>query len=226
MSLLTTSRFNGRPPARTRPEPVADDSPDPPALALVRLLPAVARHPELDTETMAYHLRQSDATAADEYWHASINEARSFLEALVMSIALARDDGIVQFRKGRESTSSFRLAYRYLHTTHFLDDEEELLLQRVYGLASAKGAHHGVTDAAWCHLARQFVATTGEYLLQRYVTWTRQRALRAIDRHAEAERRPRARSLAHRCRVRLQRILRMAMPQPDSPIRKTDHTAP
>jgi hypothetical protein len=212
MSLLTTSRFNGRPPARTRPEPVADDSPDPPALALVRLLPAVARHPELHTETMAYHLRQS--------------EARSFLEALVMSIALARDDGIVQFRKGRESTSSFRLAYRYLHTTHFLDDEEELLLQRVYGLASAKGAHHGVTDAAWCHLARQFVATTGEYLLQRYVTWTRQRALRAIDRHAEAERRPRARSLAHRCRVRLQRILRMAMPQPDSPIRKTDHTAP
>jgi hypothetical protein len=51
------------------------------------LLPGIRQHAELDRRTLAYHVQQSDATAADGYWHAAINEARSFLEALVLSIA-------------------------------------------------------------------------------------------------------------------------------------------
>src|SRR5262245_6324800 len=37
--------------------------------------------PEFDFPTLIYHIEQSDATATDGYWHASVNEARSVLES-------------------------------------------------------------------------------------------------------------------------------------------------
>ena len=106
MTALTTSRMddsyveeaereNGRPVSRIGVEPQerrgpglkADDAV--PRERLADLLPRLLRHDELDLETLAYHLQQSDATAADGYCHAAINEARSFLEALVVNIVRA-----------------------------------------------------------------------------------------------------------------------------------------
>jgi hypothetical protein len=190
MTAITTSRINGsyveeaerengRPVSligvETR-EPGGRDvmGDDPlPRERLADLILRLRRHGELDLETLAYHLQQSDATAADGYCHAAINEARSFLEALVMSIAVARQrEPIGKFRKGKESKSGFRLGCLYLRELGFIDEEEELLLQHVYGIASAKGSHHGMTDELWCRLARRMVGTTGHYLIHRYRTWT------------------------------------------------------
>ncbi len=172
-------RENGRPVSLMGVEPrepsgrgvKADDAV--PWERLADLLPRLRRHGELDLKTLAYHLQQSDATAADGYCHAAINEARSFLEALVMSIAVARQrEPIGKFRKGKESKSGFRLGCLYLRELGFIDEEEELLLQHVYGIASAKGSHHGLTDELWCRLARRMVGTTGQYLIHRYRVWT------------------------------------------------------
>ncbi len=139
---------------------------------LAGLLPGLRRHPELDLKTLAYHLQQSDATSADGYCHAAINEARSFLEALGVSIALAQPDGsLLKYRKGKESQGGFRQCRRYLQEVGFLDADEDALLQHVYSLASVKGSHHGVTDALWCRLVRRMVGMTGAYLLRRYETW-------------------------------------------------------
>ena len=139
---------------------------------LARLLPAIQQHPELDLKTLRYHLEQSDATADDGYWHAAINEARSFLEALVVSIAqVERRESLVAFRKGKESQGGIRLCRRFLVDVGFLDANEDDLLQHVYSIASAKGSHQGVTDAAWSRLARRIVLTTGQYLLRRYAAW-------------------------------------------------------
>ena len=172
-------RDNGRPVSLIGDEPreprgcgvKADEAV--PRERLVALLPRLRRHGELDLETLTYHLQQSDATADDGYCHAAINEARSFLEALVMSMAIARQrEPIGKFRRGKESKSGFRLGCLYLWQLGFLDEYEEVLLRHVYGIASAKGSHHGVTDELWCRLARRMVGTTGRYLIHRYQMWT------------------------------------------------------
>lgn len=166
----------GRLLAHTEPTPACDRCAPPGASApheeLASLLPELERHAELDLETIRYHLQQSDATARDGYWHASINEARSFLEALVMSIALVeRRESLAEFRKGRETQGGIRLCRRYLHEIGFLDIDEDVLVGHVYGIAIAKGSHLGVADEAWCRVARRMVWTTGQYLARRYEAW-------------------------------------------------------
>ncbi|GAG12161.1 unnamed protein product, partial [marine sediment metagenome] len=65
----------------------------------------------------------------------------------------------------------FRCYRRSLLEAGFIDADENDLLQYVYGVASAKGSHHGVTDEAWSRLARRMVFTTAQYVLQRYAAW-------------------------------------------------------
>ena len=153
------------------------DAPGPPCFSLGALLDDLRRHPELDLETLAYHLRQSDATATDGYWHAAINEARSFLEALVVSIVhtVQRDaagpDADVVLREHSQNATAFRTYRRRLLEAGFIDADENELLGWVYSVASAKGSHHGVTDEVWTRLARRIVFSTGQYLLERYAAW-------------------------------------------------------
>lgn len=155
------------------------DRPEPPCFALAALLDDLRPHGELDQRTLAYHLRQCDATAADGYCHAAINEARSFLEALVvnMVVAVQRDDAAAHAGKnGRDRSqrgTAFRTHRRCLLEAGLLDTEETELLQWVYSVASAKGSHHGVTDEAWTRLARRIVLATAQHLLQRYTAWKR-----------------------------------------------------
>lgn len=173
MSLLTTQRFDGD----TVENSPTDDAPEAPCFSLAALLGDLRHHPELDLDTLGYHLRQSDATAADGYCHAAINEARSFLEALVVSIvhAVRRDAAAGEadsaLRDRSQNGTAFRTYRRYLLEGGFIDADENELLQYVYSVASAKGSHHGVTDEAWTRLARRIVFSTGQYLLQRYAAW-------------------------------------------------------
>ena len=141
--------------------------------ALASLLPELELHRELDLEPMRYHLEQSDATTRDGYWHASINEARSFLEALLVGImhAVEGEAPPDPSRNGSPNGTPFRSYRRYLTELGFLDPDENTLLQFVYGVASAKGSHHGVADEAWSRLARRMVCTTGQYVIHRYGTW-------------------------------------------------------
>ena len=158
-------------------ESQSGDGPEPPCFSLAALLDDLRPHGELDLRTLAYHLRQCDATAADGYCHAAINEARSFLEALVVNMVLAvqRDAAAAHAGKnGRDRSqrgAAFRTHRRYLLEAGFLDTEENELLQWVYSVASAKGSHHGVTDEAWTRLARRIVLATAQHLLQRYTAW-------------------------------------------------------
>ena len=153
------------------------DWPRAPCFWLAALLGDLRRHPELDLDTLAYHLRQSDATAADGYCHAAINEARSFLEALVVSMvhsaqreaAVGEADSALRDRS--QNGTAFRTYRRYLLQATLIDADENDLLQYVYSVASAKGSHHGVTDEAWARLARRMVFTTGQYVMQRYAGW-------------------------------------------------------
>ena len=57
-----------------------------PCFSLASLICDLGPHPELDVDTLAHHLTQSDATAAEGHCHAAVNEARSFLEGLLVGI--------------------------------------------------------------------------------------------------------------------------------------------
>ena len=156
-----------------RTEEEKSDAPDGgPRFVLHTLLADVARHEELDLDTLTYHVRQSDSAAAGGYWHASINEARSFLEALLVGIlySVCAEEADKQKGMSRNSTP-FRCYRRRLLEAGFLDADENDLLQYVYSIASAKGSHHGATDEAWTRLARRMVWTTSEFLLTRYEAW-------------------------------------------------------
>ena len=150
-----------------------------PADALVGLMTVLQHHPELDLTTLGYHLEQSDATAADGYCHAAINEARSLLEALVVNIVRAAQenagpaDADGNGRDRSQNGTAFRTWRRYLCEMGLVDAEENELLQWVYSVASAKGSHHGVTDEAWTRLVRRVVLATSHYLLHRYAAWKR-----------------------------------------------------
>ncbi len=163
------------------------DAPEPPCFSLAALLADLRRHPELDLDTLAYHLTQSDATAAEGYWHAAINEARSFLEALVVSIlhAVRPDPPEKSHNNGSANGTPFRCYRRSLLEAGFIDAHENDLLQYVYGVASAKGSHHGVTNEAWSRLARRMVFTTGQYVIQHYEAW--KSAPRALLRSPDAQ---------------------------------------
>ncbi len=158
---------------------VGESVPEPLCFSLAALLDDLRVHPELDQRTLAYHLQQSDATAADGYCHAAINEARSFLEALVVSIVqavrqeAAERDVESPLRDRSQNGTAFRTYRRYLLESGFIDADENDLLQYVYSVASAKGSHHGVTDEAWTRLARRIVFAAGQYLVQRYGGWKR-----------------------------------------------------
>ena len=115
-------------------------------------------------------MEQSDATAVGGYWHASINEARSVLEALLVSIV--RTVYANDARKpGTGNGTAFSVYRRYLVDAGFMDAYESDVLHFVYGLGSAKGSHHGVPDEAWNHLARRMVSCTCAYLLHRLAEW-------------------------------------------------------
>ncbi len=153
--------------------PADGDTPEPPCLSLAALLRDLRRHDELDLRTLAYHLTQSDATAAEGYWHAAINEARSFLEALLVNIlhAVRPDPPDKSHNNGSANGTPFRCYRRSLLEAGFIDAHENDLLQYVYGVASAKGSHHGVTNEAWSRLARRMVFTTGQYMIEHYAAW-------------------------------------------------------
>ena len=141
--------------------------------ALVALMEDLAPHVELDLRTLGYHLQQSDATAADGYHHAAINEARSFLEALVVSIVHASRGKKAGGDAGSSKCTAFGTYRRRLMDSGFIDVDENELLHFVYGIASAKGSHHGIADEAWAGVARRIVFVAGQYLVQRYGEWKR-----------------------------------------------------
>jgi hypothetical protein len=151
--------------------PALPDLPIPPlpTFALTTLLVDLRRHTEFDVTTLTYHAEQSDATAADGYWHASINEARSFLEALMADIVRTHNTSAAP-RPSASSNTPFSNWRRYLVEVGFLDLRESDLLHFVYGLSSAKGSHHGVPDEDWSRLARRMVFCTADYVLRRYAT--------------------------------------------------------
>ena len=76
-------------------------------------------------------------------------------------------------RDRSQNGTAFRTWRRYLCEMGLVDAEENELLQWVYGVASAKGSHHGVTDEAWTRLVRRVVLATSHYLLHRYAAWKR-----------------------------------------------------
>ncbi|MGD8454463.1 MAG: hypothetical protein PVJ57_21830 [Phycisphaerae bacterium] len=156
---------NGK-PADNGESPISS----PQTFALVSLLADRRRYAELDLTTLTYHVEQSDATAGDGYWHASINEARSALEALVVDVVRVVGAGEAT-RPPTSNGTPFSNWRRFLVDVGFLDAQESDLLHFVYGLSSAKGSHHGVPDEDWSRLARRMVFCAADYVLRRYTTW-------------------------------------------------------
>ena len=175
MTCLTTTPSGGNPVKLGNGVHVTADAavPEPAGLSLAALLPDLQPHPELDLKTLAYHLQQSDATAADGYHHAAVNEARSFVEALIISIVrvVQQERSNKQAGNGSPNGTAFRMYRRHLAEAGLISADENDLLQGIYSMASAKGSHQGVTDATWTRLARQIVFATGQYLVRRYVDW-------------------------------------------------------
>ena len=128
--------------------------------------------PELDRKTLAYHAEQSDALAAKGYQHAAVHEAGAFLETLVQSMTLAvRGDVPEKFRQAVDSHARLRVCRRYLFQPGYIDAEEYKLIDNVFAILRAKGVGAGIVDETWCRMARQFVQTTGNYLIGRYASW-------------------------------------------------------
>ena len=158
--------------------------PEPERLSLAALLPELRPHTELDLKTLAYHAQQSDATAADGYHHASVNEARSFLEALVVGIVQVVEyqargrKARVRLQSSTPTVVTFSTHRRYLLENGFTDEDENNVLANAYSVASAKGSHHGITDATWTYLARRIVFAASQYTLQRYAARKRRNSKR------------------------------------------------
>ena len=142
---------------------------------LTALLPALRDHPNLDYTTLAYHAGQCDATARDGYFHAAINEARAFLETLVINIALAEErppnEAIADFRKRRESYCGFPSCTRYLQEIGLFNLDERVMVQHAYTLDHAGSIRQGISSEAWSHLVRRMVWAAGQYVIQRYEAW-------------------------------------------------------
>jgi hypothetical protein len=142
---------------------------------LTTLLPRLDRHAELDRTAAAYHAGQCDAIARAGYDHAAVNEARAFLEALVVAIGLEqerpREESIADFRKRKESHYGFQSCSNYLCEIGFFNPHERITVAHVYTIASDSGSHAGVSTAAWCRFVRQVVRSTAEYVLERLDAW-------------------------------------------------------
>ncbi len=142
---------------------------------LTTLLPGLRDHPNLDYTTLAYHAGQCDATARDGYFHAAINEARAFLETLVISIALAEErppnESIADFRKRRESHCGFPSCCRYLQEIGLFNLDERVMVRHAYTLDHAAAIRQGIGSEAWTRLVRRMVWTAGHYVIQRYEAW-------------------------------------------------------
>ncbi len=142
---------------------------------LTTLLPALRDHPNLDYTTLAYHAGQCDATARDGYFHAAINEARAFLETLVISIALAEErppnESIADFRKRRESHCGFPSCSRYLQEIGLFNLNERIMVQHTYTLDHVAAIRQGIGSETWTRLVRRMVWTAGKYVIQRYEAW-------------------------------------------------------
>ena len=147
----------------------------PPREQLALLRESLERHRELDLRTLGYHLEQADATARAGCWHAAINEARSFIEALIVGIAefesARRHDLLSGLPPNGESRSGYHECRKYLVTVGFADVDEMDLFKQVYAIASRKGSHPGVTDEVWGRLVCHLCWTTGYFLLNRYSVW-------------------------------------------------------
>ncbi|MBW8017603.1 MAG: hypothetical protein FVQ82_15600 [Planctomycetes bacterium] len=133
------------------------------------LLPRLEEFGELGLATLAHHARQCDATAADGYFHASANEARAFLEALVIGMALAGSgESLAEFRRANRASGCLRVAKRRLMENGLLDADDEQLVQQVYAISAARGEHPGVADGNWSRLVRRIVRAAVCYLIERY----------------------------------------------------------
>ncbi len=146
-----------------------------PQVSSVLLREVIGRHEELDVATLGYHLAQAQETARAGCWHAAVNEARSFIEELIV--------GIAEFESGRrrdvlsgltpkvESRAGYHECRKYLVTVGFTDADEMDLFKHVYAVAGRKGSHPGVTDESWGRLTCHLCWTTGYFLLNRYAAW-------------------------------------------------------
>ena len=132
-------------------------------------------HAELDPTTLAYHLRQAEATAGDGHWHSAVNEARSFIEGLVVGMAESESRRRHHVISGVTPGVEWRLGYhecrKYLVTVGLTGAEEMDMFKHVYAIASRKGAHPGVTDEGWGRLVCHLCWASGYLLLRRYVAW-------------------------------------------------------
>ncbi len=147
----------------------------PPQEQLALLRETIERHRELPVRTLRYHLEQADATAREGCWHAAVNEARSFIEALIVGIAefesARRHDLLSGLPPNGESRSGYHECRKYLVTLGFADVDEMDLFKQVYAVASRKGSHPGVTDEVWGRLVCHLCWMTGYFLLNRYAVW-------------------------------------------------------
>ena len=139
------------------------------------LVSGIQEHEELDGETLCYHVEQWEGTARAGFWHAAVNEARSFIEALVVNIAaveaVRRKESISGVTHGVDSSSGYYDARRYVMTVGFASVDEIELFKQIYSMASRRGSHPGITEPAWGILVSQFCWLTGHYLLNRYTAW-------------------------------------------------------
>ncbi|UCC30959.1 MAG: hypothetical protein JSU86_01520, partial [Phycisphaerales bacterium] len=132
-------------------------------------------HPNLGYATLAYHAEQSDAAARDGYWHAAINEARTFFEVLVINIALEEErspeESIATFRKQMEAHRGFPSCCRYLEEIGFFRHHERLMVQHIGGLDLAGGPRQSLGEEPWSRLVRQVVCAAGQCVIRRYEAW-------------------------------------------------------
>ena len=158
--------------AITAPQPVIEPTAAPAGGPLVGLMRQLKQWPELETKTLSYHLKQSDALASRGFLHAAVHEATSFLEALVqsMTVAVTREPP-VNFERSVHVQARLKMCRDCLVRLGYIDADQCQLLVGVFQIARAKGTHPGITDEPWCRLARQFVRLTSEYLITRYATW-------------------------------------------------------
>ncbi len=147
----------------------------PPQEQLALLRESLERHRELDLRTLRYHLEQAGATAREGCWHAAVNEARSFIEGLIVGLAefesARRHDLLSGLPPNGESRSGYHDCRKYLVTVGFADVDEMDLFKQVYAIASRKGSHPGVTDEVWGRLVCHLCWMTGYFLLSRYSAW-------------------------------------------------------
>ena len=128
-------------------------------------------NPELDSEVLIKHLRDSEEEYISERWKNSISNARHFMEQLLADVTKAGANARGESPPG-PGRGEARRVRKYLVDVGFFEESEcNNLICGVYSYLSEEGSHRGLTEKSCARVSRHIILGLGSYLLEKFESW-------------------------------------------------------